>query len=161
MSAPTQDRIRKGKYVEFTYRILDPSGAILEYSDLPLAYVHGHGNRMFEKVERALEGRSVADAVEVTLTPEEAFGEHRLELTYTDDLANVPEQFRYVGAEVEFQNERGQSRIFTVTHVGDGKLTVDGNHPLAGKTLTFVITVTSLRDATPEEIQGLEAPFPA
>jgi len=84
-----------------------------------------------------------------------------LELTYTDDLANVPEQFRYVGAEVEFQNERGQSHIFTVTHVGDGKLTVDGNHPLAGKTLTFAVTVTSLRDATGEEIQGLEAPFPA
>jgi FKBP-type peptidyl-prolyl cis-trans isomerase SlyD len=160
MNGERQQIIGKGKYVQFTYRILDSSSrTILEYSDLPMGYVHGHPNRMFAPVEHELEGKSAGDTVEVTLSPGEAFGDRRSELSYTDDLENVPGQFRHVGAEVEFRNDRGESRVFVVTHIGDGKLTVDGNHPLAGKTLTFVVTVEDVRDATAEEIRGQSAPL--
>jgi FKBP-type peptidyl-prolyl cis-trans isomerase SlyD len=96
--------------------------------------------------------------VEVSLTPEEGFGAHDPELTYTDDIENVPEEFRRIGAQVEMMNDQGDSKTFVVTHIEDGKLTVDGNHPMAGKVITFRIKVTDIRDATADELQnGVDA----
>ena len=145
------------KVVSFTYSIADASGEIIEQSDLPISYVHGGKHDLFEKVEQALDGSVVGDTVEVELSPEEGFGRHDPDLTYTDDIENVPEEFRHVGAEVEMMNDEGDTRKFTVSHIGDGKLTVDGNHPMAGKTIVFHIRVTDIRDASPEEIaNGIE-----
>jgi FKBP-type peptidyl-prolyl cis-trans isomerase SlyD len=131
---------------------------LLEQSDLPISYVHGGKHDLFEKVEQALDGAVVGDTVEVTLTPEEGFGENDPELTYTDVIENVPDEFRRIGAEVEMMNDQGDSKKFTVTHIEDGKLTVDGNHPMAGKIITFRIKVTDIRDASPDEqANGAEA----
>lgn len=126
---------------------------MLEQIDLPVSYVHGIENDMFDKIENAMAGHCEGDVVKVKMNPAEGFGEHLEELTYTDDINNVPEQFRYIGAEVEFQNERGEIRQFRVTGIGDGKLTLDGNHPLAGKHLIFTIDIVSIRNATSEEMQ--------
>ena len=150
----------KDKVVTFTYSILDESGEILEQSDIPINYVHGGKHDLFEKVEQALEGSAVGDTVEVTLTPEEGFGKHDPKLTYTDDLENVPPEFQHIGAEVEMQNEQGDSMKFTVISIENGKLTVDGNHPMAGQAITFHISVSGIRDATPEEIANGVNPMP-
>jgi FKBP-type peptidyl-prolyl cis-trans isomerase SlyD len=99
-----------------------------------------------------MEGCVVGDTVEVSLAPDEAFGPHDPNLTYTDDIENVPPEFHRVGAEVEMMNDAGESRKFTVSRIENGKLTVDGNHPLAGKTITFNITITRIRDASQDEI---------
>lgn len=153
----TEQFVGQNKVVSFTYSIVDESGSVIEQSDLPISYVHGGPHDLFEKVEQELEGSVVGDTVEVELTPEEGFGEHDPDLTYTDSLDNVPEEFRHVGAEVEMMNDQGDTRTFTVTHIEDGKLTVDGNHPMAGKTIVFHITVTAIRDATPDEVaNGVE-----
>ena len=149
--------VDKNKVVSFTYSITDESGAVIEQSDLPISYVHGGPHDLFEKVEQELEGSVVGDTVEVRLSPEEGFGAHDPDLTYTDELDNVPSEFRRVGAEVEMMNDQGDTRTFTVTHIEDGKLTVDGNHPMAGKSIVFHIKVTGIRDATPEEVaNGVE-----
>ncbi len=130
---------------------------ILEQSDLPISYVHGGKHDLFEKIEHELEGAVVSDTIAVLLTPDEAFGAHDPDLTFTDDIENVPMEFRHVGAEVEMMNDKGDSRQFVVTRIENGKLTVDGNHPMAGKVITFNIKVTDIRDATPEEItNGVE-----
>jgi len=145
------------KVVSFTYTIVDESGAVIEQSDLPISYVHGGRHDLFEKVVQELEGSVVGDTVEVELTPDEGFGTHDPDLTYTDDLENVPAEFRRVGAEVEMMNDEGDTRKFTVTRIENGKLTVDGNHPMAGKTIVFHIRVTAIRDATPDEVaNGVE-----
>jgi FKBP-type peptidyl-prolyl cis-trans isomerase SlyD len=146
------------KVVSFTYSIADESGEILEQSDLPISYVHGGKHDLFEKVEQGLEGAVIGDTVKVSLTPEEGFGQHDPDLTYTDDIENVPSEFRRIGAEVEMMNDQGDTKKFTVTRIEDGKLTVDGNHPMAGKAITFNIRVATIRDATPEEVEnGVEA----
>ena len=150
--------VEQHKVVSFVYSIVDASGELLEQSDLPISYVHGGKHDLFEKVEQGLAGAVVNDTVEVSLTPAEGFGPHDPDLTYTDSIENVPEEFRSVGAEVEMMNDQGDSRKFTVTRIEDGKLTVDGNHPMAGKAITFRIKVIEIRDATPEEIaNGVEA----
>ena len=148
----TAQRIQKHKYVEFRYSIKDEAGNVLEQIDLPVSYVHNAASDLLEKIEQALEGHCAGDDVSVTISPEEGFGPHRPELTFTDDIANVPEQFRFVGAQVEMQNDRGEVKTFSVSKISKGKLTVDGNHPLAGKVLTFTLKILSVRDATPQEI---------
>jgi FKBP-type peptidyl-prolyl cis-trans isomerase SlyD len=138
--------------VYLTYTILDQNGGLFEQYDLPIGYVHGVNGPLFEKIEHALEGRQVGDCVEVTLSPRDGFGEHKPELAFTDDIDNVPPEHRRLGSEVMFENERGEQIGLRVTRIEDGKLTVDGNHPLAGQTVKFVVTVVGLRPATLEEI---------
>jgi FKBP-type peptidyl-prolyl cis-trans isomerase SlyD len=148
--------VTRDKVVSFTYSIQDEEGDIVEQSDLPISYVHGGQHDLFEKIEAALEGCTIGDSVQVSLTPEEGFGPHDESLTYTDDLDNVPPEFRRIGAEVEMMNDQGESRKFTVTRIENDKLTVDGNHPLAGKVITFNIKVADIRDASPDELaQGV------
>ena len=145
--------VGKRKVVAITYSILDESGVILEQSDIPVYYVHGGVNQMFPQVEAALEGKAPGASVEVVLAPENAFGRHDPNLTFTDVIENVPPEFRHVGAEVQMQNDHGETRTFIVSKIEDDRLTVDGNHPFAGKMLTYAVTVADVRDATEEEQQ--------
>ena len=154
----TDQFVEQDKVVSFVYTIVDNQGTLLEQSDIPISYVHGGKHDLFEKVEQALDGAVVGDIVEVSLTAEEGFGVRDPELTYTDAIENVPDEFRRIGAEVEMMNDQGDSKKFVVTRIEDGKLTVDGNHPMAGKTIIFRISVKDIRDATPEEqANGVDA----
>jgi len=146
------DTIKRDKFVSLTYTISDENDEILERIDMPINYVHGRDSQVIEKVEKALEGCAQGDEISVELSPDEGFGEHQAELTFIDQIDNVPPEFRHIGAEVEFQNDKGESRMFRVTNIEDGKLTVDGNHPFAGKVITYNIKVAAVRDATPDEI---------
>jgi FKBP-type peptidyl-prolyl cis-trans isomerase SlyD len=146
--------VTKGKVVTITYRIYDEQGELVEQSDIPVDYVHGADNDMFAKVEKALEGKAAGDTVEVVLPPDEGFGYPDPSLTFTDDLENVPPEYRQVGARPMFQNEQGDVTEFVVSKIENGKLTVDGNHPFAGKTMTFKVDVVAIRDATAEELDG-------
>lgn len=87
-----------------------------------------------------------------TLPPADGFGDPKPELTFTDDIANVPPEHRHIGSEVTFQNDRGEEMQFRVTRIADGKRTVDANHPLAGQTVKFVVTIVAVRPASLDEI---------
>lgn len=151
------DKITHNKFVSLVYTITDEENNILERIDMPIQYIQGAKSQVIEKIELALDGHEVGDLVHVSLTPDEGFGAHQPELIFSDDIANVPPQFHSIGAEVEFQNDQGESKIFRVTHIDDEKLTVDGNHPFAGKSITYNITVKEVRDATNSELKnGLE-----
>lgn len=144
--------VAKNKVVSLSYVLRNQHGDIFEIRDLPVSYVHGSGADLFPKIEQALEGRAVGDRVAVQLTPADAFGEHDPKLTFTDDIENAPPELRRIGAEFEAQNARGESIMLTVTRIEGDRITVDANHPLAGQTISFEVTVQDIRDATPEEI---------
>jgi FKBP-type peptidyl-prolyl cis-trans isomerase SlyD len=150
----TEPTVAANKVVSVTYSIIDESGEVLEQSDLPVDYLHGSENGLFMKVEEALEGKAAGDSVEVTLTPEEGFGQRDPTLTYSDKIENVPPEYRKLGAEAEFRNEQGGSIKMVVTHVDNGTITLDGNHPFAGKSLTFHVKIVGVRDATAEELES-------
>ncbi len=159
-SDKSAQRISRNKAVQFTYSIADSDGNIIEQVDLPVNYVHGASHMgLIERVERALEGCQAGDTVEVDVPPSEGFGEIDPDLNFTDDIDNVPPQFRQVGARVEMANDAGETKTFIVTRIENGKLTVDGNHPLAGQTARFTVKVLDVRDATSEEIaNGISNP---
>jgi FKBP-type peptidyl-prolyl cis-trans isomerase SlyD len=148
----TQQLVGRNKVVYITYSLVAENGAVVEQYDMPVGYVPGGNSGLLEKIERALDGHAVGERVEVLLPPEDGFGEHDPQLTFTDDIDNVPPQYRHVGAEVEFQNEQGEPMLFRVTHIQDGKLTVDGNTPHAGQSVTCVVNIVDMRDATRDEI---------
>ena len=146
--------VTKNKVVSLIYAVRNQKGELFEYRDLPVTYVHGSGVDLFPKIEEALDGRAIGDRVVVQLSPVDAFGERDPKLTFTDDIDNAPVELRRVGAEFEAQNAKGESIVLVVTRVEADKITVDANHPLAGQTITFEVTVRDIRDATPEEIRN-------
>ncbi len=144
--------IKPGKFVSLTYSIADTDGNLLEQNDIPVSYVHGGDTELIGGMDRAVAGKAAGDTIEMRVPPEDGFGPHDPSLTFVDDIENVPPQFRRVGAEVQMQNEAGEAKTFQVTRLEDGKLTVDGNHPLAGKTLIVRVKILEVRDATMEDM---------
>jgi FKBP-type peptidyl-prolyl cis-trans isomerase SlyD len=135
----------------------DAQGVLLKTSDAPLTYLHGGYGGLLEALERALEGLREGDEVNLQVEPEQAFGD------YDADLVQVQPLERYgrglePGMQVEEEHD-GESRLYTVTDIADGKAVLDGNHPLAGMALRFSLKVLSIRNASPEEIsQGVSLP---
>ena len=148
------DTIAKNKFVSLTYTIIDDADEIVERIDLPVPLILGHNSQLIDKIENALIGKKAGDTISVQLSAEEGFGPHQPDLTFTDDLQNVPEEFQRIGAEVQFQNDKGEAKDFRVVSIENGKLTVDGNHPLAGKAISYNITIAEVRDPTPEEMSN-------
>ncbi len=145
--------ITTNKFVELTYRIIDQTnGEVIEQVEEPLGYVQGDNTLLFNQVTKELEGKSVGDEVEILLKAVDAFGPKLDELIFTDDINNVPLEYRFIGAAVTMQNDKGGTKDFIVSSIEDGKLTIDGNHPLAGKDIIFYVEVLSVRDATADEI---------
>jgi FKBP-type peptidyl-prolyl cis-trans isomerase SlyD len=145
--------VKDGKLVSLVYSICEESGRVLEQSDLPVSYIHGGHNELIGGMDRAVAGKRAGDSVELTLKPDEGFGPHDPDLTFTDAIENVPPQFRHIGAEVQMQNEAGDVRTFYVTKMGDGRLTVDGNHPFAGRELRVKVKIKDVRDPTKQELE--------
>ena len=145
--------ITTNKFVELTYRIIDQTnGEVIEQVEEPLGYVQGDNTLLFNQVTKELEGKSVGDEVEILLKAEDAFGPKLEELIFTDEINNIPVEYRFIGAAVTMQNDKGGTKDFIVSSIEDGKLTIDGNHPLAGKDIIFYVEVLSVRDATADEI---------
>ena len=148
----SEQAIRNGKLVSLVYRICDRSGKVLEQSDLPVSYIHGGNNELIGGMDKAIGGKRAGDSVELDLESDRAFGPHDPDLTFTDAIDNVPPQFRRIGAEVQMQNDAGEAKTFYVTKIESGQLTVDGNHPLAGKELRVKVEIKEVRDPTEQEL---------
>ena len=147
------ETISINKFVELTYRIIDQSnGEVIEQVEEPVGYVQGDNSLLFNQVTKELEGKCVGDEVEILLKAEDAFGKKADELIFTDDINNVPMEYRFIGASVTMQNDKGGTKDFIVSSIEDGKLTIDGNHPLAGKDIIFYVEILSIREATADEI---------
>lgn len=147
-----KETIQPGKYVSLTYTISDSDDNLLEQNDLPVNYIHSGDKELIGGMDRAVLGKSAGDEVEMEVPPEDGFGQPDPDLMFTDDLENVPPQFRRIGAEVQMESESGDVKTFYVTKIEDGKLTVDGNHPLAGKTLIVRVKILEVRNPTPEDM---------
>ncbi len=146
--------VSRNKVVFIRYSVLDEGGQVMGQQDMPTGYVHGAGSGLFEEIEQALEGARVGDEVRAILSPDKAFGDSDPELVIVEDIDDVPPEIRYVGAEAALQNDNGDVMNFRVVAIGEGKITLDGNHPLAGREAVCVAEVLSIRDATPEEIKS-------
>jgi FKBP-type peptidyl-prolyl cis-trans isomerase SlyD len=136
------------------YTLKDDDGKVLDSSvgGEPLAYIQGHGN-LVSGLEKALEGKSQGNRIEVTLPPAEGYGTRNEAL-----VQRVPKRSMQGSGEIrkgmQFQAQTDEGvRVFTVTAVVGDMVTLDGNHPLADQTLHFDVEVVEVRDATTEELE--------
>lgn len=146
--------VARHKLVYITYSILDQRGMVVEQHDVPVGYVQGANSGILPAIESAVAGRTIGERIEIKLLPAEGYGERDESLMFVDDIENVPPEFRRVGAEVMFENESGETKVFYVTAIENGQVTLDGNPSLAGQTVTCLVNIIDIRDATPEEIQN-------
>lgn len=147
-------KIAKDSVVSLRYELFDSTGELLEKVDEQISYLHGGYDGIFPLVEEALHGKGVGDQCSVTMQPDDAFGEYDHSLVEVEARSSFPKEVA-VGMQFEGGPEGADDDdflLFTVIDVTDDEVTVDGNHPLAGKTLTFNCTVTGVRKATEEEL---------
>jgi FKBP-type peptidyl-prolyl cis-trans isomerase SlyD len=147
-------QVEKNKVVEIDYTLKDDNGDVLDSSQggEPLSYIQGIGN-LIPGVENALEGKSSGERVEITVPPETGYGVRDESLLLTierEKLAEVEDLKE--GLRFRMDSPDGPM-IFTVVRIDEREVLVDGNHPLAGMTLNFDITVQSVREATTEELE--------
>lgn len=147
--------ITKHSVVTIDYTLTDNDGHVIDSSRAegqePLTYLHGAGN-IIPGLENTLEGKNAGDAVQVSIPPADGYGEWD-----NKKVTEVPKkQFAGVGKleiGMQFTAESSHGeQIVTITKIDGDSVTVDANHPLAGKTLNFDVTVVNVRAATPEEI---------
>ena len=146
-------KIGTNQVVSIDYELKNDDGEVLDSSagQEPLTYLHGTGG-LIPGLEKALEGKTAEDELEVTIPPEEAYGE------FNDTLVQKVTTAAFEGVEnvepgMQFQAEGNNGelqRIMIVAVEGDD-VTIDANHPLAGQTLHFSVQVRDVRAATEDE----------
>ena len=147
-----QNEIAKNSVVTLNYTVRDTDGAVIDDGQHPLVYLHGGYDGIFPVLEETLHGKKVGDTFQVKLQPEDAFGDYDEELILVEDAKLFPENIE-VGMSFERVSDDGEEElIYRVTDIADGKVVVDGNHPLAGVALVFDVTVAEVRTATAEEL---------
>lgn len=142
------------RVVSIHYTLTNEDGQTLDTSTgrAPLTYLHGARN-IIPGLETALAGKDVGDQLQVTVPPEEAYGEFDEELVQTvpheafDGVEDVKP-----GMQFEARSPEGGAQVVVVKEVGDEGVVIDGNHPLAGQVLHFDVTVEEVREATDEEV---------
>jgi FKBP-type peptidyl-prolyl cis-trans isomerase SlyD len=146
--------IAADRVVLIHYTLKDDDGAVIDSSagGEPLAYIQGHGNLVIG-LEKALEGKQDGTEVEVSVEPAEGYGKHDPAL-----IQRVPKRtLQGAGAikkGMQFQARTDDGmRVFTVTALVGDMVTLDGNHPLADKTLHFAVKIVGVREASAEELE--------
>ena len=146
-------KVADDKVVTIAYTVSDGGGEVLDSSEgkEPLSYIHGKGN-IIPGLENSLSGKSEGDSFKISIPPSEAYGERdesKVIVLGRDQFEGV-EQLE-VGMQFRAQSNAGP-QLVTITGIEEEKVTVDANHPLAGLTLNFDVTVVGVRDATSEEL---------
>jgi len=147
-------QIAANKAVSIDYTLTNEGGEVIDSSvgGAPLVYLHGAGN-IIVGLEKALEGKQAGDELEVTIEPQEAYGDYSVELVAVLNRAmfeGVDEL--EVGMQFHASAPDGGMQIVTIRDIEGEDVTVDGNHPLAGQRLNFKVKVVNVRDAAAEEI---------
>jgi len=142
-------QVEKNKVVSIHYKLKDNEGNTLDSSEgrEPLNYIHGNGN-LIPGMEEGLEGKKTGDKLDLKISPDKGYGTRNDELV--QDVPRSAFGDQEVKPGMQFNTQDGHT--VTVTKVGLEKVTVDGNHPLAGMDLNFDVEVVNVREATSEEL---------
>ena len=143
--------IKKNVVADIYYQLKDEDGNIVDSNEgySPLQYLHGYNN-VLPALQDVLEGLNVHEERYITLKPEQAYGTYNTALVYEVDKSELA-NFKKLQEGSIIQSANGDE--FTVVALTKDKVTLDGNHPLAGKILDVFVQVVAVREATPAEIE--------
>mgnify|MGYP006283383917 FL=1 len=152
--------IEDSKVVSIHYTLKNEEGEVLGRSpeDKPLTYMQGTKS-IIPGLEKELAGREDQEEFSVEVKPEEGYGPvHPQLISVIDRKAFQGVEDIQPGMQFQARDDKGNTQIITVKSVEGDKVTVDRNHPLAGKTLHFDIKVESVREPTEEELENAPKP---
>lgn len=155
MSDAISDTIVAAEKVVFLkYTLRNDAGEILDASgdDNPLLYLHGASN-IVPGLESALTGKAVGESLKVAVPAAEGYGERHEGASQKVPRAAFGEVELDEGMQLVGEDENGTPFPFWIATVGDEEVEIDLNHPLAGMTLHFEVTIQKLRDATAPELE--------
>jgi FKBP-type peptidyl-prolyl cis-trans isomerase SlyD len=155
--------IQPNARVVLEYTLKDEKGTVLDSSDAedgePIVYVHGYG-MLVPGLEVALMGLEVGSVKDVTVSPDEGFGDRDDELVLEIDRGDFPDPKKVaIGDEVVAESPDGDEVPMRVVEVKADTVVVDANHPLAGVTLRYSVIVKEIAQASEEEIAEAAAGF--
>lgn len=145
--------------VTVSYVLFDEDGETVDRASAqePLEYMHGYA-QILPGLEKGLEGLRAGERKEITVGPDDAFGEHDDEGVFEVDKADFPDSEHVEpGDEFIAQGPDGESISMRVIEILPDGFLVDTNHPLAGQTVRFEVEVGNVRTATEEEIAAAQA----
>tara|TARA_Y100000816_G_C25697425_1_gene368680 strand:+ start:61 stop:498 length:438 start_codon:yes stop_codon:yes gene_type:complete len=138
-------KISNNKLVSMTYSIYEGNN-LIESVNTPVSFIYGRETNLLPIVQEALHGKEKDSEVSIEVSSELGFGEIDEGLIFQDSLENVPEEYRKIGIQIDFANDKGIKRKFRVTKMDDKKITFDGNHLFAGKELLYKIKIIDVAD---------------
>ncbi|NNL19988.1 MAG: peptidylprolyl isomerase [Ignavibacteriaceae bacterium] len=147
--------VEMNKVIIFNYTLKDDTGTVLDSSENkePLSFLSG-SNTILPKLEKTLTGMIIGSKKNVKLSAEDAYGDYKEEAVQTVNKDQFPKEAQLtVGASYMANSPDGKQMPFVITEVKEQDITVDFNHPLAGKDLEFDVELIDVREATPEEMQ--------
>lgn len=145
-------KIAKDTAVTLRYKVTDAQRQTLDAGPGPMVYLHGGYGNTFARIEQALEGQEAGYQTVVALQPEDAFGERDEALVQTMPKSEFPPGVK-VGGTLPGRDEAGNERAFRVVKIKGDTVLLDGNHPMAGRALRFIVKVDDVRAATAVEIE--------
>lgn len=147
-------KVEKDLVVGMDYS-LKVDGEIVDSSEgsEPIEFIQGHGN-IIPGLEKELYGLKIGESKKVLVKASEGYGEYDPDAILTVDKQNFPDEIPLeIGIEVAITNDDGNEMIAVIEEIGENTITLNGNHPLAGKDLEFDVRIASLREPTAEEIE--------
>ncbi|MDB2590565.1 peptidylprolyl isomerase [Candidatus Thioglobus sp.] len=147
--------IKKDVVVEMHYTLKNDAGEVIDTSKgkEPMPFIQGHGN-IIPGLEKALEGLKVGETCDVSVAPEDAYGAH-----HEEGIQEIPKDALQgidnleIGMELQSQDEQGNPFIVHVEKINEETVTINANHPLAGETLHFNVSIVNVREATKDELE--------
>ena len=131
--------------IEYTLKLEGDEIVDSNVGEEALVYVQG-GNHIVPGLEKELEGLNVGDEKEVTVSPEEGYGPLNESAYVKVNKAEIPEDAQVVGAQLQAENPQGEMVYPIVTEVVEDSVTLDFNHPLAGKELNFSVKILNIEN---------------
>ena len=138
-------KISNNMLVSMTYSIYEGEH-LLENVDTPVSFIFGEETNLLPIVEEAFHGKEKDSELSIEVSSELGFGKIDEGLIFHDLLENVPEEYRKIGMQIDFANDKGVKRKFRVTKMDDKNITFDGNHLFAGKELVYKIKIIDVAD---------------
>ena len=145
-------KIEKDTVVTLKYKVSDAQGKLLEAAAEPMAYLHGGYENTLPKIEEALDGKEKGYQTTLVLSAADSFGERDESLLQTMTKKDFPPGVK-VGGQLRGRTSDGREAIFMVVKIMGDTVMLDGNHPGAGQTLRFQLSVIDVRVAIQEEIE--------
>ncbi|HXJ32704.1 MAG TPA: peptidylprolyl isomerase [Candidatus Eisenbacteria bacterium] len=146
-------QVARHTVVSIDYTLTNDEGEVIDTSKgaEPLSYIHGTG-QIVPGLEAAMTGRGVGDSFRIRIEASEGYGERDPDLVQAAKPSQFGGETPEVGMQVRADGPDG-AQIFTIVGVEGDRVTLDGNHPLAGMPLTFDVAIVGVRAATAQEVQ--------